>query len=251
VSHGSSDPPREAVALEDDPPPVRLSPDGLLTRESFTPERIAWYQRQIEKLSGGEQVFLSAEEREASRKATLAKHAAGDDLWIFGYGSLMWNPAIHVAESRKATLDGFHRSFCLSLQMGRASPKTPGLMLALDEGGTCVGVAHRIAAEHVKSETNILWMREMLSGAYTPRWVKLRFEEEEAIGVTFVINRVHKRFTGPLTQDEIAGRIATAEGILGKNRDYLYRTIKELEKMGVIDEPIHAICARVRALACD
>jgi cation transport protein ChaC len=251
VSHGSSDPPRDAAAVEDDPPPARLSSDGLLTRDSFTPERIAWYQRQIQKLSGGEQVLLSDNEREASRRATLAKHSVGDDLWIFGYGSLMWNPAIHVCESRKATVEGFHRSFCLSLQVGRASPKTPGLMLALDEGGGCVGVAHRIAAEHVESETNILWMREMMSGAYTPRWVPLRFDEGDAVGITFVINRVHKRYTGPLSPEEIASRIAKAEGMLGKNRDYLYRTINELERMGVIDEPIHAICARVKAIACD
>lgn len=251
MSHGSSEPPRETASLNDDTPSPRLSPDGLLTRESFTPERIAWYQRQIEKLSGGAQAFLSPEEREASRKVTLADYKSGDDLWIFGYGSLMWNPAIHVAESRKATLEGFHRRFCLSLHVGRASPDKPGLMLALEEGGACVGVAHRIAAEHVESETSILWMREMMSGAYTPSWVKLKFDEGEATGVTFVINRVHKRYTGDLAEDEIARRIATAEGILGKNRDYIYRTIAELDRMGVVDEPIHAICARVRALASD
>lgn len=235
----------------EDPPPGSLSPDGQLTRESFTPERIAWYQRQIAKMTSEPQTFLSEEEREVSRKATLAEYRTGEHLWVFGYGSLMWNPAVHVAESRTATLEGFHRSFCLSLNLGRASPDKPGLMLALEEGGECVGVAHRVAAEHVESETAILWMREMISGAYTPKWLNVRFADgNTARAISFVINRAHKRYCQH-SADDIAAKIATAEGLLGNNRDYLYRTIKELDRMGVDDTPIREICARVRALAGD
>lgn len=124
-------------------------------------------------------------------------------------------------------------------------------MLALDEGGACVGVAHRIAAEHVESETAILWMREMISGAYTPRWLNVRFEDGSGRrAISFVINRTHKRYCQH-SADEIAAKIATAEGLLGNNRDYLYRTIKELDRMGVEDTPIREIWARVRALAGD
>lgn len=89
-----------------------------MTRESFTPERIAWYQRQIAKMTSEPQTFLSEEEREVSRKATMADHPAGADLWVFGYGSLMWNPAVHVVESRTATLDGFSPFILLVAQFG-------------------------------------------------------------------------------------------------------------------------------------
>ncbi|NWH09245.1 MAG: gamma-glutamylcyclotransferase [Alphaproteobacteria bacterium] len=224
--------------------------DGLLVRESFTPERIAQWQAEAARLNDG-MPFLSHEEREASRASHFADHPPGKDVWVFGYGSLMWNPAIHVEESRMATLQGYSRSFCLLLKMGRGSPENPGLMLAIDEGGACTGIAHRIASERVESETNILWMREMLSGAYIPRWVELEVEGERQRAFTFIINRAHPRYTGHLPIEQVARQIAHAEGVLGKNSDYLFRTMGELERLGVHDAPIAEIHARVRALTAD
>jgi len=220
----------------------------MLEREDFTAERLQLLAQAA--LKNGDQPFITDVERAESLQAIRSEIADGEDAWIFGYGSLMWNPAIKVAESRKATLNGYSAYFCLSLKMGRGSPEKPGLMLGLDEGGDCVGVAHRIAAESVDSELTVLWFREMFSGAYHPRMVDA---EIEGIGprraIVFVINKAHPRYEGVLDDAMIAERIAASEGFLGTNRDYLYRTVERLSEMGVTDGPLHGIARRVREIA--
>lgn len=226
---------------------LRLKPGELLTRDDFTPERLALYAAVAQ--AQGLPALMSEEAREANRAELLARVAPGADVWVFGYGSLMWNPALHVAESRAAALTGWRRSFCLKLELGRGSPETPGLMLALDTGGRCFGVAHRIAPEHVESETRILWMREMLTGAYTPVWTRVDIAGAETEALAFVINHAHPRYEGELSFAQTAHRIAAAEGHLGTNRDYLYRTAAHLAELGDLDDPIHALAAQVRRLA--
>ena len=220
----------------------------MLKREHFTADRARAYAELVAK-TGGVQV-VSEEAREASRKAIEAQVEPGTDVWVFGYGSLMWNPAIRVIESRKAEVRGYHRSFCLTLGLGRGSPDRPGLMLGLDRGGTCIGVAHRVASHDVSSELTVLWYREMLSGAYVPRWLRANTESVGPSKVlTFVINRANPRYEGRVPEDEIARRIAAAEGILGTNRDYLYRTANQLRALGLADGPMHRLERRVRELA--
>ena len=227
-------------------PPRPSGPDGQLARKDFTPERVKYFSEIAAKF--GEAKFLSEEEREASRQAILASHAPGDELWVFGYGSLMWNPAIHVSESLPARIEGFSRSFCMRLMFGRGMPDNPGLMLCLVAGGSCAGIAHRIAPEHVESESKILWMREMLSGAYVPSWVELDLGARRVRGVTFVINTEHPRYLPGLSLEEKAARIAKAEGHLGTNRDYLFRTVAALTSAGVEDPYLEEIHRRVREL---
>jgi cation transport protein ChaC len=219
--------------------------DGQLAREDFTIERVRAYQTVASQFGDGQ--AMSEEAREQSRLDILRAHAEGNDLWIFGYGSLMWNPAIHVTESRPALLQGYSRRFAMRLVFGRAMPDRPGLMMCLVPGGNCHGVAHRIAAQAVESETRILWMREMLSGAYTPTWVDLDFGQGQTRGVTFVINEAHPRYLPGLAVAEKAARIAVAEGPLGSNRDYLYRTAEALAANGLTDPYIDDMMARVRA----
>jgi len=218
----------------------------MLARKDFTPERIAYFAQVAEKF--GEAKFLSEEEREASRAAILASYTQGEALWVFGYGSLMWNPAIHVSESLPAHIEGYSRNFCMRLMFGRAMPDNPGLMLCLVEGGSCAGIAHRIAPECVESETKILWMREMLSGAYVPMWVDLDLGARRVRGVTFVINTAHPRYLPGLSAAEKAERIAKAEGHLGTNRDYLFRTVAALTSAGVEDPYLDDLHKRVRDL---
>lgn len=223
--------------------------DGQLARQDFTIERVRAYAQLQAQMGDG--VFMSEEAREASRQKVLSEHVAGSDLWVFGYGSLMWNPAIHVAESLPAMLKGFSRRFAMRLVFGRAMPDKPGLMLCLVPGGECHGIAHRIAAEHVESETTILWMREMLSGAYTPTWVELDLGARHVSGVAFVMNQTHPRYLPEVPLDEKAARIATAEGPLGSNRDYLFRTASALAEAGLGDDYITDLAARVKALLAD
>jgi cation transport protein ChaC len=228
-------------------PPLKASgPDGQLARQDFTPERIAAYSQLAAQFGDGR--FLTEEERETSRAQIMAEHVPGTELWVFGYGSLMWNPAIHVDQSLPAHVEGFQRSFCMRLMFGRGMPDNPGLMLCLEPGGSCAGIAHRIAPESVESESRILWMREMLSGAYVPTWIDIDLGARRVRGVTFVINKAHPRYLPNLAHDEKAARIAKAEGHLGTNRDYLFRTVAALEGAGLKDRYIEDIHARVRAL---
>lgn len=221
--------------------------DGLLKREHFTAERVQAYAEFLAKQGGTP--LMSEDARQKSREAFRAGIAPGADLWVFGYGSLMWNPAIKVSESRAARIEGYQRRFCLTLSMGRGTPERPGLMLGLDEGGACVGVAHRIAAGDIDSELSVLWYREMLSGAYNPQWLDA---DIEGLGprraLSFVIRRDHPRYEGVLGEEEIAARIAQGEGILGTNRDYLYRTASHLLALGVTEEPVHRLAEIVRSL---
>ncbi|HUO90929.1 MAG TPA: gamma-glutamylcyclotransferase [Rhizomicrobium sp.] len=219
-----------------------------LRREDFTPERV----RRIADaaIARGALPLMSEEARRASLKAVRDSIPPASDAWIFGYGSLMWNPAINVADSRKAHVRGYHRTFCLTLEVGRGAPGKPGLMLGIDRGGSCTGVAHRLATDQIESELSILWMREMLSGVYEPRWVNA---DVEGLGRTralaFVINRYHPRYEGVLEDAVAAQRIAVASGLLGTNREYLYRTIQHLDSLGIEDGRMHSLERRVREFA--
>jgi cation transport protein ChaC len=229
-------------------PPADAALGRLLRREDFTAERARRIAEQV--LQRGATPLMSEEARKASLSSVRATVPAGSDVWVFGYGSLMWNPAINVKLSKPAHVRGYHRTFCLKLTAGRGTVEAPGLMLGIDRGGSCAGMAHCIAAEGVESELTILWYREMLSGAYEPRWINA---EIEGVGksrvLAFAINRSHPRYEGALDEDVMAARIAAAKGFLGTNRDYLFRTIAHLNEHGLADAPLQRLAERVRALS--
>jgi cation transport protein ChaC len=230
---------------------LKMSPDGMILRENFTPERMETLRRELAER--GDNSLLTEEQREDNRRRFLRRWDGKSDIWVFGYGSLMWNPAIHVADTKPAKVFGLHRSFCLKLPLGRGTPERPGLMLALDHGGSCQGMAHRISAHQVESETEILWMREMIGGSYRPTWINLQMNGRtiRQPAFTYVINRQHKRYAGKVKEDTIVRRIARAEGQLGTNREYLYRTVERLDALGISAGPMHKLCDRVRNVAGD
>lgn len=192
--------------------------------------------------------YLSDDEIEASLDAVLAQLPPGQDAWLFGYGSLMWNPAIDFAEQRVATIYGCHRSYCLWLHSGRGSPEHPGLMLALDRGGSCRGLAFRIPAREARAELLLAWRREMFGGAYLPRWVEARLEGETVRAIAFVVNRAHSRYAGRLDETAIATSIATAAGSLGTCMSYLSETLDALGALGLRDPSLERISRRIRGL---
>ena len=173
----------------------------------------------------------------------LAQHDAAQDLWVFGYGSLIWNPAFHYIEKRPALLHGWHRRFCLKLFMGRGTPQTPGLMLGLDEGGSCHGVAFRIAAEKVREELSILWQREMYGGAYHARLLPMETEGGTILAVTFVINHDHPRYVREMSLEQTVELISTGCGDLGTCREYLENTVNHLRELGLSDDGLGRIVA--------
>ena len=187
------------------------------------------------------------EEREATRIEALdgRLHA---DLWVFGYGSLIWDPAIRVREIRKATVTGFHRSFCLKSRIGRGSPEKPALIAALDHGGECRGLAFRIGKDDVEAETEILWMREMISNAYVPVFTGVDTPQGSAEALAFVINHHCGRYAPGLGPEETARIIATGEGILGANREYLFNLVEHLDILGIDDEELRDLHRRVRTI---
>ena len=190
---------------------------------------------------------MSAEDMRRSREQVLKHLAPGGDLWLFGYGSLIWNPTFDFVERQVARLHGYHRRFCLWTHLGRGTRERPGLMLGLDHGGSCGGVAFRIAADRVESELDVVWRREMVTNAYRPTWVKLRMAGRMVPAVAFVINHGHARYARSLRDEEIATVIAVAEGQLGPCRDYLYNTVTHLEALGIQDRGLARLAEAVRA----
>ena len=187
--------------------------------------------------------FRSESEMSVLLEQTLAQHPAGEDLWVFGYGSLIWNPAFEYIDKCDALVHGWHRSFCLKLFMGRGTPENPGLMLALEPGGACRGMAFRIAAGRVKQELGLLWQREMFGGSYNARWVKLRLKEQTVTGVTFVINPSHPRYIKGLNAEQTARMILQARGELGSNLEYFEKTVACLSQLGVKDSTLAQIAS--------
>jgi cation transport protein ChaC len=214
-----------------------------LTRESIRAGTV------INMASAGGMRVLSDEERAASIAATLAARPAGvdrtGDVWLFGYGSLIWNPAFHFAEERKGRIHGWHRRFCLWTPLGRGSPEHPGLVLGLERGGACTGMAFRLDDDQVACELDIIWRREMLSGAYRPRWVRVATAAGPVDAITFTIDPANPRYAGRLAEDEIVRVVATAVGRLGPCTDYLFKTTKALAELGLEDRTLMRLRRRV------
>ena len=216
--------------------------DGI-SRADLTEERIDQLRREWGLPEGFS--LLTAEQREDSRNAALAPLGSGTDLWVFGYGSLMWNPAIHVAERRAGLVRGWHRRFCLWMPVGRGSPEKPGLMLGLDRGGSCHGILWRIAADLVDSETRILWRREMTAGGYHARWITVQTADGPLRAITFVVNRDYPAYARAITPEQTVHALAVAKGPLGRARDYLHNTVVHLDELGLDDGQMHRLLADV------
>lgn len=195
----------------------------------------------------GQIVLWSDEEREANRHRTLAGHPPGQDLHVFGFGSLMWNPACHVEEAIPALVRGWHRRFNLWTPLGRGTLELPGVMLGLERGGSCRGLALRIAADKIDEETNIIWRREMLAGAYIPTWVSADLGDRQVRAVTFVINPEYERYAGRLAQEILVHHLSRAEGPMGACIEYLEKTVASLDDIGHRRGPMHDLLAEARA----
>ena len=190
-------------------------------------------------------LLVSDAEMEASRHRTFADHRDGAPVWIVAYGSLMWSPLMHDAERRPAQVHGWHRGFYLWSMINRGTPETPGLVLALDRGGACRGVACRLDPATAAEDLELLWRREMIAGTYLPRWLHARTAEGPVRAVAFVINREKSTYAGRLDDDTIVDAALHARGHYGPCRDYLLETAASLEKMGMADARLSRLAKRV------
>jgi cation transport protein ChaC len=194
--------------------------------------------------------LLTEAERAESLRQTLAQRPPGEPVWLFGYGSLIWNPTIYTVERRTARIEGWHRAFCLYTPAGRGTVDHPGLVLGLDAGGNCNGVAFRLADETVEAELALLWRREMLARSYQPRWLDVLDERGIRFGsaIAFTIDPQAERYAGKLAQEIVVQTLATAVGELGSAADYLFRTCEGLRDEGIPDPELDRLAAAVRAV---
>ncbi len=186
--------------------------------------------------------------REASRVQMLAEHGPGD-LWVFGYGSLMWDPGFHFAEVRRATVTGYARRFVLrDTWGGRGTREEPGLMAALDHGDSCEGIAFRIAAQVIDAETESLWRREMVGPGYIPTFVSTSIDGSPEQALTFVADHTADQINPDLTRAEQVHHIAHGAGFLGTSREYLVNIVRQFAALGIDDAECTALLAAVDAL---
>jgi glutathione-specific gamma-glutamylcyclotransferase len=167
------------------------------------------------------------------------------ELWVFGYGSLMWNPGFVHDRACTALLRGYHRAFCLYSVRHRGTDEKPGLVLGLNRGGACRGIVYRVPAAAVAAAVDTLWAREMPSGAYVPRALRVAVGNASVPALAFVANTRHELYIGDLAFDDTAQIIACCRGQRGHNAEYLCNTLRHLEELGVRDARLHKLYRRV------
>jgi len=170
--------------------------------------------------------------------AELIATAPRDGFWVFAIGSLIWNPAFDFTAQRIALARGWHRRFCLGWDYRfRGNAEQPGLMLALDRGGQCRGVAFRLPGDALKSNLDKLIRREMsmVPSAFPARWITVTTEAGPLTALTFAMNRRSGRYIADLGEDALADMLATACGFRGSMAEYLFSTVRQLESLGIHD----------------
>jgi cation transport protein ChaC len=169
---------------------------------------------------------------------------AGDmgDLWVFGYGSLMWRPGFAFAERQGARLAGYRRALCISSHVHRGTPERPGLVLGLDRGGSCKGVAFRVEPAAIHETMAYLRGRELVTNVYLERIVPVRLEDGSRVeAVTYVVDRRHAQYAGGLDAEEAARRVSGASGVSGDNPDYVMNTVAHLRAMRIHDALLEGV----------
>ena len=160
------------------------------------------------------------------------------DLWVFGYGSLMWRPGFPYLERRLAHLHGYHRSLCVYSHVHRGTPEKPGLVLGLDRGGRCQGVAFRVAAAEADATVHYLREREQVTAVYRERHLPVQLDDGRAVtALAYVVDRSHPQYAGRLPEPELLRFVRQGAGVSGLNPDYVRSTYEHLVAMGV-DDPV-------------
>jgi cation transport protein ChaC len=209
-----------------------------LTRENITHGRLG---EKIKSISGSDKV-LTNEELIRERRKIIPDTGIGEDIYIFAYGSLLWNPTVEYEGQFLAKTYGFHRSFCMKTNLGRGSFINPGLMLGLDKGGSCKGSAFKLKKSGTIKNIDILFRREMVTGAYIPKLLKTRLDGgKNVLSLAFTVDKQHKNYFGKKDIQTKANMIAKASGFLGSCREYLDNTLHSLSELNIIDAEMRAI----------
>jgi len=193
--------------------------------------------------------LLTDEERQTSLQQAMAHWDKKQDIWVFGYGSLVWRPEFDFLEQRLAQLHGYHRALCLWSRVNRGTPEQPGLVFGLEAGGSCRGMAFKIAASAAPSTLEALWRREMASGVYTPKWLNCRTTQGDIKALIFTMNRKTHGYVTDLTPAELISIVQRAHGRYGACTEYVLETARALRSVGIHDTKLEAIVRQLGIIA--
>jgi glutathione-specific gamma-glutamylcyclotransferase len=170
------------------------------------------------------------------------------DLWVFGYGSLMWRPGFAHGEPQAAKLTGYRRALCVRSFVHRGTRERPGLVLGLDRGGSCRGMAFPVSAADRGSVIAYLRDRELVTNVYLERMVRVQLADGKTVAaLTYVVDRKHIQYAGDLSATEAAAIVQDAVGVSGENPDYVLSTLAQLRAMKIHDRFLEAVGARLQA----
>ena len=167
------------------------------------------------------------------------------DIWVFGYGSLMWRPGFAHRAAAPALLRGYHRAFCVTSYRHRGTRARPGLVLGLDRGGSCRGRAYRVAAAEAPAVLDYLDERELIDYPYRRARVPIQAAGHRVTAITYLVDFGHAQYVGGLAPERTAEIIRAARGISGSNPDYLRDLVAHLDELGIPDGPLHALARLV------
>ena len=168
------------------------------------------------------------------------------DLWVFGYASLIWRPEFDADEQRPATVHGWHRALQMRSRVNRGSPECPGLVFALVSGGSCRGMVYRIERAEVPEQMERLWRREMPTGVYDPKWLSCRTTQGRVNALAFTLSRSSPAHTGPIPDAQMLEILRSAIGRYGSTLEYLLETANSLRGCGIRDADIERLVGLAR-----
>jgi cation transport protein ChaC len=180
---------------------------------------------------------------------STATEQSNGNFWVFGYGSLMWRPGFEALERRQARLVGAHRALCVYSFVHRGTPEKPGLVLGLDRGGNCRGIAYRVAADKRGETIDYLRGREQVTMVYVEAWRRIWLDDDprqNAQALCYVVDRGHQQYAGRLSLAEQLHYCRQGHGRSGACRDYVLATVKELETLGVRDASLHQLAVQLK-----
>lgn len=173
---------------------------------------------------------------------------ASGDLWVFGYGSLMWRPGFDFVERRAGLVRGYHRSLCVYSFHHRGTPQAPGLVMGLDRGGSCRGAAFRTPAAQRDATIAYLREREQVTSVYLERYAQTVLDDGQTVqALVYVVNRQHEQYAGRLDVAQVVDIVRRSKGVSGYNPDYVRNTQQHLAEMGVRDPWLEDVVRRLDA----
>ena len=176
-----------------------------------------------------------------TRDAILSGWPASQDLWIFGYASLIWRPEFDILEQHLTQVQGWHRALKMWSRLNRGTPECPGLVFALLSGGSCQGIVFRTPARQVKQTIEQLWFREMPNSVYTTKWLQCPTPHGPVNALAFTLPRSSPSYTGNLSPAQYQHIFQNASGRYGTTLDYAKETFHSLKQQGIHDKALEAL----------